>query len=275
VKIPARSIPLHATTSLAPMAGMPWFCADSFPSSLSMLKELGYSGIDLALRDPSDARKAEVSELLAHFGLSLCSIVTGPARKIDGLSLSDSRTALLAIARVRRHIEYASQCGANVVLGWILGQLLDNEDRAASESVLASSLRECSTIATALNVAILLEPINRYESNVARSAAEALRLNEMSGGGFSLLLDTFHMNIEEADPLGTARAVGTLTRHVHLADSNRLVPGKGHFPFIEFLNEMEKVGFDGTFSVEALPIPDTHRAAHAAISMWRSWRINS
>jgi sugar phosphate isomerase/epimerase len=252
---------------------MPWFVTESFSSTLSMLKGLGYSGIDLVLRDPSDAREASVAELLADHDLSLCSVVTGPARKIDGLSLSEPRTARLAIARVQRHIEYASELGAKVILGWMLGQLPDNEDRAASESVLASSLGECSKIAAALGVDVLLEPINRYESNVAARASDALRLNKMSGGGFWLLLDTFHMNIEESDPVRTAREVGAMARHVHLADSNRLVPGKGHFPFTEFLEALESGGFSGTFAVEAMPVPDVYDAAHAAITTWRNWQL--
>jgi sugar phosphate isomerase/epimerase len=60
---------------------------------------------------------------------------------------------------------------------------------------------------------------------------------------------------------------------VHLADSNRLVPGKGHFPFTEFLEALESGGFSGTFAVEAMPVPDVYDAAHAAITTWRNWQL--
>jgi sugar phosphate isomerase/epimerase len=261
---------LNATTSLAMKAGMPWFFADSFVSTLSMLKDLGYAGIDLVLRHPSDAYDAEVPEILDASGLTLCSVITGLARKIDGLSLADPRTAGMAVDRIRSHIEFASAFGAKVIVGWMLGHLPEGDDREIAEKALISSLRACAEIATAYGVEILLEPLNRYESNVIRTFAEAAELIARVGGGLWVLLDTFHMNIEEADPLRTAHDAGSLVRHVHLADSNRQVPGTGHFPFHQFLANLHAGGFDGTFSIEALPIPDVFSAARSAISTWRA-----
>lgn len=267
-------VPLYATTSLAPVPGMPWFVAETVPATLSLLSELGYSGIDLVLRTPEDARDADLTALLNENGLSLRNIVTGPARKIDGLSLCDNRTARAAISRVRCYVEYAADFGAGVVLGWMMGPLPDGDMRSAGETLLAASLRECAHIASEYGVDVLLEPINRYESNVAATAADMFRYIDAAGGGLWLMLDTFHMNIEEADPLLTAQEAAGVTRHVHLADSNRLVPGRGHFPFPEFLHRLGRGGFTGSFAVEALPVPSVLDAAHSAISTWHGWWNN-
>lgn len=265
------AVALHAATSLVPVAGMPWFVAETVPATLSLLQELGYSGIDLVLRHPEDAQGADLADLLSQRNLSLCSIVTGPARKIDGLSLADTRTAQRAITRVRHYVEYARAFGAKVILGWMMGPLPDDETRTAAEAVLIASLDECARIAADCGVDVLLEPINRYESNVGATAADLLRYIDAVGGGLWLMLDTFHMNIEEADPLQTAEEVACMTRHIHLADSNRLVPGKGHFPFPEFLHRLEHGGFRGSFAIEALPLPTLPDAAHSAISTWHGW----
>jgi sugar phosphate isomerase/epimerase len=247
---------------------MPWFVADSFASTISLLRSLGYAGIDLLLRDPDDARDAGVTDILDANGLSLCSVVTGPARRVDGLSLSDPQTAGMAVDRVRRHVEFARDPGAKVILGWMLGALPDDESRGLCEATLVSSLRECADVARSYGVEVLLEPLNRYESNVIRTAEDAIQLIARVGGGLGILLDTFHMNIEEADPVQTAQDVGELARHVHLADSNRQVPGRGHFPFRRFLEQLRASGFAGTFAIEALPVPDVHTAAASAMATW-------
>jgi sugar phosphate isomerase/epimerase len=86
------------------------------------------------------------------------------------------------------------------------------------------------------------------------------------GGNFGLLLDTFHMNIEEADITGSIRAGGDRIFHFHVADSNRLPPGAGHLDFKAILSALKATGYQGWVSGEFLPKPDAVTSARQAIT---------
>ncbi len=76
---------------------------------------------------------------------------------------------------------------------------------------------------------MVLEPVNRYETNFINSVPQALamldRLGEPERQG--VMPDVFHMNIEDRSLAGSFRQAGARTGYVHLADSNRLAPGRG------------------------------------------------
>jgi sugar phosphate isomerase/epimerase len=74
-------------------------------------------------------------------------------------------------------------------------------------------------------------------------------------------LDTFHLNIEERDPAAAVRLAGERLGYIHFADSNRLSPGSGHIDFVPVLRALEEIGYQGSLSVECLPLPDGETAA--------------
>ena len=83
-------------------------------------------------------------------------------------------------------------------------------------------------------------------------------LDEIGHSHLGLLLDTFHMNIEEPTYAGSIEqvmAAGQLW-HIHLGDSNRLPPGQGHIPFGDIIAALRKSGYDGYLSAELFPRPD-------------------
>jgi sugar phosphate isomerase/epimerase len=144
------------------------------------------------------------------------------------------------------------------VLGWVLG------GRAADERTLVAALARCRDAADAAGVRLLIEPVNRYEDPVVATAAAAAGLIDRAGGGLWLLLDTFHMAIEEADPPTTLRDFATRTAHVHVADSNRRLPGEGHLPLAAWLRALAAGGFTGTMGIEAISDIDATTGARRA-----------
>jgi len=94
------------------------------------------------------------------------------------------------------------------------------------------ALQECSRSARPAGVRLALEPINRYECTLINTVAEGLELIKLVGeDNFGLLLDTFHMNIEEPDIEESIRKCGERIFHFHVADSNCWYPGAGHLDF--------------------------------------------
>jgi sugar phosphate isomerase/epimerase len=80
--------------------------------------------------------------------------------------------------------------------------------------------------------------------------------------GVKVLLDTFHMNIEEVDFTETIQHVGNRLGYIHFSDNNRLAPGQGHIPFPVILAALAKVHYSGFITAEILPLPDDETALH-------------
>ena len=100
--------------------------------------------------------------------------------------------------------------------------------------------------------------LNRYESHLVNTVAQALAVVEVADSpALGVLLDTYHMNIEEADLPGAIREAGSRLLLFHVADSNRRAPGRGHIPFPELLAALEGIGYRGPLIVECTaPGPD-------------------
>jgi sugar phosphate isomerase/epimerase len=98
---------------------------------------------------------------------------------------------------------------------------------------------------------LFIEPINRYQNDVCVTIADALRLREHIGSASVFVMaDVFHMNIEEADLGEPIVAAGRWLGHVHLADSNRLEPGRGHLDLAPVFSALARIGYDGYASFE-------------------------
>jgi sugar phosphate isomerase/epimerase len=129
--------------------------------------------------------------------------------------------------------------------------------------VLLEGLTELGAHAASAGVALLLEPLNRYEDHMVNTVAAAAELAEASGSpAVRVLADTYHMNIEEDDPCAALRATGERLGAVHLSDSNRHQPGTGHVPFDAILATLRDIGFGGVLSVECRLRGEPAEAVH-------------
>jgi sugar phosphate isomerase/epimerase len=241
---------------LRPAAGAPLLGGEDLAATIAAAGAAGFGSIELLLRHPGDA--AGLDEALRGAGVRLLGLLSGAVRTVDGLSLGDPATSAAAVDRLTGLIELAAAHRAHVVLGWVLG------GRTADRPTLLAGLERCRDVATAAGVPLLVEPVNRYEEPVAATAAAAAALIDAVGGGLGLLLDTFHMNIEEADPVATLRSFAGRVGHLHLADSNRRLPGEGHLPLATWLRALAAGGYAGTVGIEAVTDTDITTGARRA-----------
>jgi sugar phosphate isomerase/epimerase len=117
--------------------------------------------------------------------------------------------------------------------------------------VLLDGLGTLGEHAAAEGVAILLEPLNRYEDHMVNTVAAAAELADALGlASVQVAADSYHMNIEEADIDASLRAVAPRIGHVQVSDSNRLEPGAGHLDWSGFLGSLAAIGYDGHLSFE-------------------------
>ena len=252
-------VPVQDETPFSPFVPGKW------ETALHTVKEAGYDGVELAIIDPNRLNTAVVKEVLESEGPRLLSITTGQAAAKEGLSLSspDEKIRRRAVERIQAHMQFAKSFGAVVIVGSLRGADGDME-------LLVESLRECATYDAEVRIA--LEPLNRYESRLVNTVADGLDVVErVSAENIGLLADTFHANIEERDIGEAFRAAGERLFHVHLADSNRWIPGFGHLPFTEVWTALKAMNYASGLVIEAFPHPREEVLLASATAIRAQW----
>jgi sugar phosphate isomerase/epimerase len=142
---------------------------------------------------------------------------------------------------------------------------------AAQQATFVQAYRELCDDVAGSKAEVLLEPLNRYESRYLNSVSDCLRaLDEVARPSTGLLFDFFHAAIEEADIAAAIRLAGSRIRHVHLADNNRLLPGRGGIDWQRCFAALNEVGFDGYLNFECSTSGDPARTIPAASEFLRS-----
>jgi len=122
------------------------------------------------------------------------------------------------------------------------------EDR----SILLDALGRLGEHAEKEGVELFLEPLNRYEDYLVNTLAQAADLiQEVGSPAVRIVADTYHMNIEEADPATALLAVAPHIGHLQASDSNRLEPGAGHIDWALFGATVNAIGYDRSIAIES------------------------
>jgi sugar phosphate isomerase/epimerase len=250
-------------TSAGPTGFGPMLYAGRVEECVRVSRELGLEGIEINMRSPDELDRRDLERWLDAAGLRLAAVGSGRAYLHDGLCLSSADEAVrqAAVERVGRLAAFAAAFGAPVIVGLLRGQ-------AAGEGGLerfVAAMRVCADEAARHGGRLVVEAINRYETAFLTTAAETVAAVEQIGrDNVGVLLDSFHMNIEEASLGEAIRRAGPRLSHFHIADSNRRAAGMGHIDFVEVASALRAVGYDGWLSAEILPLPDDRSAAAQA-----------
>ena len=230
--------------------------------NIIQIKELGYDGVELAVRNPKELDIEYVKSLVLTNNLPVPAIGTGQAFGEEGLSFTsdDPSVRTKAIYRIKDQISLAKKFGAVVIIGLVRGIIPKDVDKTEACSKMLDAFNECAAFDS--NVKIVIEPINRYETNLLNTVSETLQfIEELGKPNVGLLLDTFHMNIEEPSMIESIKLAKNKIFHFHVADSNRWHPGAGHINFKEIFQTLDQVNYHGFISAEILPLPDPNSAA--------------
>jgi len=245
----------------------------TFEEKLAKAARLGVEGVELMVADPARLDAAAIRRSLQASGLRAAAIGSGAVAFATGLTLlhADASRSAQAGQRLRDLIGLAAAVGAPLVtIGSFRGRLASAG--VGARASLVSILQDAGQAAASLGVRLALEPLNRYEADVLHTAEEGLAfLAEVAHPAVGLLLDTYHVNIEErswSEPFRRLLAAGALW-HVHLGDNNRLPPGQGLIDFRSIVGALREGGYDGYLSAELLARPDPDTAAEQTVRYMR------
>ncbi len=242
---------------------------------LAWLEAVGLDAVELhtgSLLLPAD-------ELVQAFAAS--PIAVSAIEGIPRLLSAEAAEREAAKATIRERLALAGSLGAAGVL------VVPQFGRAAAQpdlspgatgaelerNLLLAQLRELAPAARAGGVSLFLEPLNRYEAYIVNRLEQGVAIAAEVGPEIGIMADFFHMGIEEADIAASIRAAGERLVYVHVADSNRLQPGRGHLDFHPGFRALKEIGYDGTLGIEcriAGPYDDAIREAVSLIR--REWQ---
>jgi len=219
---------------------------------IKIAKKLGYSAVELAIRDPKIIDYDEILNVLKEENIEISAIGTGRAFTEEGLSLSslDAEIRNRAIERIKEDINFAKLFNSFVIIGLIRGK---PENKELALKILKDSVKECGEYAQNLGVKILIEPINSLETTLLNKFSEAYEFIEDLGlDNLGILADTYHMNKEEESIYETILKYRDKIWYVHVADDNRGIPGTGNLDFSEVFKALREINYNGFVSLECV-----------------------
>jgi D-psicose/D-tagatose/L-ribulose 3-epimerase len=194
----------------------------------------------------------------------------GPDRD---LSADDPARRELGLDYLRTCIDIAAAVGSPHVAGPMFSatgkaRLLPDDEREQQRSWAVENLTRAADYAAQRGVRLAIEPLNRFETDLVNTVAQGLELCERIGrDNVGLLLDTFHMNIEERSIPDALRAAGDRVFHVHACENDRGTPGSGHVEWDGVFGALGDIGYDRLIAIEAFT-PEIQEIARA-VSTWR------
>ena len=252
----------------------PLLFSGDLDKGLEVISDLGYRGVELSMLDSKKIDRKWLLDKLKELNLKVYALATGQSYYTDGYSLFDheEKYRLKTVERFKGHIDLAFKLGAMVIIGGIRGELTGSpQEKKLQEAEGRLALIECLRYAEEKDVVLLIEPINRYETNLINTLQDGMELiNGIGSKNLKLLPDTFHMNIEEKSIEESLTKAKSYIGYIHFADSNRWAPGLGHIDFKSIISTLMKIGYKGAIGIEILPEPDDYSSAKKSIEFLKA-----
>ncbi len=233
--------------------------------------ELGFDVLEICLEDPALVTVDAVRSAAADAGveISVCGAF-GPDRDV---SHEDPAVRRGAGEYLRTCIDIAAAVGSENVSGPMYSatgktRLLRDEERARQWEWAVEGLAAAGDYAAERGVGLAIEPLNRYETDLVNTNEQAVRLcRDIGRDNVGLLIDTFHMNIEEKDIGAAIREAGGFVRNFHACENDRGTPGAGHVEWDAVAAALSEIEYDGLVVIESFT-PEIQEIARA-VSLWR------
>jgi D-psicose/D-tagatose/L-ribulose 3-epimerase len=234
-------------------------------------KAMGFDMVELPIENAQDWEAGEVRRILEDTGLQagVCAAM-GPGRDLTSL---DPQVVKSTQEYIRACVHYAAEIGATVVVGPMYsptGQTgpIEFFERERIFQTLVGNLTELVAHAEVSGVRLAIEPLNRFETSLFNTVEQTMPLIEMiDHPSLGLLLDTFHMNIEERDIGAAIRRAGKHLVHFHACGNDRGAPGNDGIDWTAVRDALKEIGYTGAVSIESFT--SANKTIATAASIWR------
>jgi D-psicose/D-tagatose/L-ribulose 3-epimerase len=230
---------------------------------------LGLDAVEIPLMELDSVDPVAIREGAERTGVALLTSVACPDDADP--SSEDERIRAAAVDLLKACVDTTAAMGATLFTGVTYSALGRRPERCPSRTDrerTAEVLREVARHAATLGVTLGIEPVNRYESFLVNTAAQALELMELVGeANVGIHLDAYHMNIEEDDFRTPVEQVVEHLVHFHLSESHRGIPGRGTVDWKAIMGALTSADYDGYVGLESFA--EVSNAMRAATCIWR------
>lgn len=256
------------------------FTAEHFPAFRRM-KAAGADVVELLVPEPGELDLAETRAAIADAGLSVVLAArVNPARDLASV---DRAAHEAGVGYLEACVDAAVALGARIVGGPLYGAPLvfagrapapvtDDQRQRRIDAVVAG-LDRAARCAAEEGVTFGIEPLNRFETDIANTADHALQIVEMlASPAVGVMLDTFHMNMEEFDMPAAIRRAGHRLVHFQANENNRGFVGSGHIDWPAIARALRDARYDGPIVLE--PFRRSDERVGVPLAQWRPPTLN-
>lgn len=252
-----------------------WLWTSPFQTSTVALfpkiKSYGYDAVEIPIEDPSLIDVQIIRTALADHGLD--PIICGAFGTNRDLTNEDSKFHQNCFEYLDSCFEIASELGAQFVAGPMYSavgkaRLVSSEQKKIEWNRAVKNLQIVSEKARKFGLEIALEPLNRFETDLINTCEEVMNLIiDINEPNVKVILDGFHMNIEEPDIESAIKCAGSKLIHVQVSENYRGTPGTGQTRWDAYKRGLEAINYQGAISIESFT-PDIKELA-GAVCIWK------
>lgn len=235
------------------------------------LAQAGADWIETPIEGLNDFDYSKAAKLISDHGLGVSVVAAmGPDRD---LIHPDESIRANGMAYLRHCIEAAHTMSAPNLVGPLYSAVgrtwqATPEERARDTDLLVKQLRELAQYAGDHGVTLCVEPLNRFETSFINLASQVIEVVDRVGHpACQVMLDTFHMNIEEPSLGDAIRAVGPRLRHLHACENDRGTPGSGNVTWPDVAQALRDINYNGPVVIESFT--DKVKSIARAAAIWR------
>lgn len=236
---------------------------------LDKVKGMGFDAIEIVPFEPEAFPAAKVKQHAADLGLD---VVIGYAMPPEANLVSpDPAVRQYGLDFCMRLVDLVHEAGAKLLTGVVYcswGYLTGKGPTEEEKGLAVENFGKVADHAAKAGVYLGIEPVNRFETYMINTCADALKfIDAMGRDNVRVHLDTFHMMREEASIKGAVKEAGNKLHYIHACENQRGIPGTGLVPWVEFFTALKDIGYDGTVTIESFT-PDTEKVARLCC-IWR------
>ena len=237
--------------------------------TMEFVAKTGYDAIEIRAA-VDDYKWCDIKQLAKNLNLEISGLTgdTGWPNEEQDLANRSEDNRKKAVSYFERQIEAVKEVGAEylVVCPSAVGKTTPMGAEGEDWKWAIDSVQKLTKKAEELNITLVIEPLNRYESCIVNTGADATKfVKEVNHPKVKMLLDSYHMNIEERDLEFPFLDAQDNLHILHVADSNRRSMGRGLIDFKPFISGIKRIKFDGYVVVEATaPGPNPFQANKGA-----------
>jgi D-psicose/D-tagatose/L-ribulose 3-epimerase len=268
-------------TSINPIGVISMFYARPFTrehfKTFGRMKAAGADVVELLVPEPGELDLAETRRAAEDSGLSI--VLAARVNLSRDLASRDPASHEAGVTYLQTCIDAAVALGAKIVGGPLYGAPLvfagrapapvEPEERKRRIDAVVAGLQTAAKRAASAGVSLGVEPLNRFETDIANTAAHAVEIAErVDSPALGVMLDTFHMNMEEFDLPAAIRKTGRRLVHFQANENNRGFVGSGHMDWPGIARALNEVEYTGPIVLE--PFRRDDEKAGVTLAQWRS-----